>query len=410
MRGTQIPREGDEGTYWSCGEVNTNTQQVIQKHEIWFSYMNFAYVNGLHEQGKLKVLSEQRRENRGPALILGSGPSLEEALPLLKDWKGAIFCSSSHAGSCVYHGRDPDYILALDPRSLWREYSEAGEWKGRKTIMLAHPSNPPELFDGWPNEIYWFRLIEPTTYYYTDIMPVAYHFIKTYLVLFGCAAAGELQVANALGYDPLILVGCDFAAGRFRRHYIDFEAKPIFKRGKIQTRAGKWRREPPHKINIKKNKYYVYADNGVLTDKVQLYYKRAMMLVSRLDCTNILNTSTKGILGEFPALSIQDAIARQNMGYSDLYLSKQEKMDRAEIYLAKQRTFVVEYPDGQGIRFWETPDKPLQALGVYMARLENAGVKVDQDAHRARMRWVLEKIGKPAPEEPAKQEAQQVCQ
>jgi hypothetical protein len=51
------------------------------------------------------------RLNGDPVLVLGSGPSLDDMLPYLKDWKGKIACSTSHLSLLEYMEIEPDYCF-----------------------------------------------------------------------------------------------------------------------------------------------------------------------------------------------------------------------------------------------------------------------------------------------------------
>jgi hypothetical protein len=88
--------------------------------------------NGTDVFAPENVLTERK-----PALIIGSGPSLDTALPLLKDWKGATFCSTSHASSLIYYGHEPSHMIAYDINTRPFEQEWVDTWEGRKTVMVT---------------------------------------------------------------------------------------------------------------------------------------------------------------------------------------------------------------------------------------------------------------------------------
>lgn len=127
-----------------------------------------------------------------PILIIGSGPTFDDMAPLLKEWKGDIMVSTSQAATCCYLGKDPTYIMALDPNSFIDEM-KVDTWKGRNSTLILHPGVTPNLVEEWKGPMYLFRKLQPQTPYYDNEQKIGY------------STLGEKK-GNTWGYDSEILI------------------------------------------------------------------------------------------------------------------------------------------------------------------------------------------------------------
>lgn len=398
----------------SVKDYNESTRAVIEPIEIKHAVFNHKRIwDDMFETHKGFNLGSIDFGKPGPALIIGSGQSLDQAMPLLKDWKGAIFTSSSQATSLCYMGRDPDYIVALDPRTAVSEFSYIDTWDNRDTVLIAHPCVSPVVLDFWPGKIFYYRIMEPSSDFYTKVLTEQYDFITLYLYLFSCAISAQLGIAKAMGYDPLFLVGCDFGAPDDIYRYTSYRWKTVSMDGMIPIEGGGWRRgtvemnDVPKdfqliKRNLEIEKSYpgtladekvVIANNGVKTDAICVYYKRSIFCVARLDMNNIINTSTKGIITEFPAVEIEEVVERQGRGFQDRYFNVQQKRDNYEKYLESQHTYVVEFKN-HNLRFIESKD-PLKEIPGFLAGMAQYYKGVGKDpAEMLDMKKIMNRIQK----------------
>ena len=381
----------EQDAFQSVQTYNANTQAEILNTEILHSYFNHAQIWSDIKSGRAKIATDEKCS--GPAMIIGSGPSLEDALPIISEWKGAIFCSSSQAATICHYGHDPEYIVMLDPRTRAEELFDIDHWEGRKSAMVTHPGMAPQTLAYWPNRKIYFRVMEPNTSFYTEVLPVGYHFINCILFLFSCSLSAQIGLARLMGYDPLILVGCDFAAGRFRKWSYDRTVKPHIEDGEMKSEKGKWvqeaREDPWAPTGVRER--LVIANNGVLTERVQLFYKRSLACVLRLDKPNLIHCSPPGrsIVHELPYVPVREVVACQGRNLEHYYLSKNELIDRMEIYLGSQNTWVI--PIREGIRYFESPD-PKASLKPYIAQFKSQGVEMDEKAIVDRVDWLLSRI------------------
>ena len=83
---------------------------------VWASYCNHARVfkDVVEEKKPCSLDLYHNKHKDEPALIIGAGISLNKLLPILKDWKGAIFAPESMSKTCAYYGHKPDYVMVFD--------------------------------------------------------------------------------------------------------------------------------------------------------------------------------------------------------------------------------------------------------------------------------------------------------
>lgn len=367
---------------------NIATQLKIEPIEISNSFFNHYHVWHEFKDGRAKSLQAAKLKSPEPALIIGSGPTADAGLPLLKNWKGAIFTSTSQATTCVYHGKDPTYIILLDPRTPIDELNRIDTWDNRNSALVLHPCAPHEYVKYWIWKKYYYREMDPTNHFYSTVLATAYDFITTFHMLFSCTAAAQISLAHYLGYDPLFLTGVDFGypfkRSRFTMWYYE---------------KGKWcSKEPPSiKKNVGLHGTFVRANSGILSNTIQMFYKRSFLATIRTDRGQVINTNDKGTITELPvpAGGLSEVIEKQGRGFESIYLSDQGIKDVTEKYLFTHRicplTMHGKTDDGKSIeyvRLVEVDDWKEQ-IPKYLEGLEKLDIKdFDKDAIIARMEWL----------------------
>ena len=139
----------------------------------------------------------------------------------------------------------------------------------------------------------------------------------------------------------------------------------------------------------------VIANNGVATDAICVYYKRSVFCVARLDMSNIINTSTEGIITEMPEVEIEEMVEQQGRGFESRYFTDQQKRDSYEKYLASQNTYAVEF-ENHNMRFIESQD-PMNELPGFLAGMakyyeaqgQDAKKMIDMNKIMQRIQWLL---------------------
>ena len=232
-------KEDETITYSNMYNEATNKSQL--KHEIISSAYNHKYIISAVHEGRAYDISEEPKVNKIPAIIFGSGASLDKSLPYLKDWKGGTFCTTSHAESLIRFGVEPTYIIDLDPICPWSDISDI-DWSKTKTKLVLHPGVYPDLVEHWPNKmlLYLENSGDPMAFYSTT-QPIMYterihpelatrdqplkRLIVTNFSIFACSPPLELFVAHLLGYDPIFTCGIDFAFTFDKERFTNWKVK-----------------------------------------------------------------------------------------------------------------------------------------------------------------------------------------
>lgn len=294
-----------------------------------------------------------------PALLLGSGPSLDKMAPHIKKWKGAIFCSSSQLDWCTYHGVRPSYVTIIDSDPNMRHLVD--DFDSTDIPLLTHPCIDNYIVEHWKGPIYFFRMNDPGDPWFGDIMPIMTSVlneeknigIRSYVLNSGCVANVNIAIAQFLGYFPIFLSGIGFDCGRFQNY---------------KRVNGEWVAEP----QPAPDSYYMMSrgNNGVLTHQVQIFYKFSMMVIYGLDCPQLISCAdprTEGILQELPYASPGEVVAKQGRGFEHLYRSREEMYKIAFTYLWPRGIYILKGPEmvsiqnrdsldtfAKKMKFWKT--------------------------------------------------------
>jgi len=319
-----------------------------------------------------------------PAFIIGSGPSLDDAIPYLKNWKGGIFCTTSHALTLMRHGIEPTHIVALDPFCTWEEI-EGVDWSKTETKLVCHPGIWPSLLEKWPNEVYLYieSLGRPDSFYATTqkrmfcwreevgkgIRDPIFHFhIPTEITLFACSPPIQMFIAGILGYGTLFLSGVDFAYSkdkeRFTNYTVDLEKSNDpgnFNLDGVDNKVWIEHRNP-----YVPSEKEVTTNNGLKTHEIHLYYKKNMLTAWRLSKQTVYTTD-HGAITEIPYVDAEHVVKKG--GYHFNQQSPGFIADCVEPYLASVGAFVVETKSG-GLSFVESANPPKDLMN-YLHQIFN---------------------------------------
>lgn len=344
----------------------TMSRQLI--HEEVNSAYNHAIIIEAFKSGRAMDVSDYPKRTDGcPAFIIGSGPSLDHSIKFMKDWNGAIFCSTSHALTFMRYGIEPDFIVALDPFSTWEEI-EGVDWSKTKTILVAQPGVWPSLISNWPNKLllYIQNNGKPDSYYATTqkhmysereeigkgMREVQFnYFIKTEVTLFACSPPIQMFIAEVLGYKNIFLAGVDFAFHKDKERFTSYTVK------KNENDLIEWEE---HIHPFASTPTCMLTNNGLYTEQVHLYYKKNMLSAWRLSKQTVYTTD-HGSITEVPYSDITKVIKKQGRGFpmqSGKFISC-----ATEKYLAGVGAFVIETKTG--LSFVESA-KPSWDLVNYM--------------------------------------------
>lgn len=374
--------------------VNTRETHLVQE-KINSAYNHDVIIQALKD-GRARDLSDEPKVPKGtPAIIVGSGPSLDVAIPLLKDWKGGLLTSTSQARTLAYHGAKVTHIVALDPFSHWEEVRGI-DWAAMGTKLVTHPGVWPCLVKNWPGEILLFRqfLGNKASWYAQDqnLMysardpdtalecqgkaPKFENLIHTEMTVFACAPPSQLFAGQALGYGTMFASGIDFAFHSGLRRFTmqipqeDGTWKESVSKGDKDA-LDKWmeKREIKHKKYLQEHNIHTDAErtedlmettNGLVSERLMMYYKKNFLTSVRLSGQTCYICGL-GAITELPQADIANVIKTQGKGYARF--TKAQLAKWLEPYLAQVGCFVLSGPAGE--TFIES-ENPLQDAPGYM--------------------------------------------
>ena len=379
---------------------NLHTKRKHLINEVHWSFANYHAILQAAADGRGRDIALMPKVRNEPILCIGSGPTLDRALPRIKEWEGDVICSPSQASTLVYWGKDPKYILALDPDETPPPMA-VDSWHGRDTTLLIHPgTNPwlisPQYFkrspdgqigqvenkDAWPGKFGFFRKMEPQTPFYANAQKMGYSdivrdvhptsvtmhitaIIGTEIVMLGCVANAEIFVASLLGYNPIYLVGVDFGYPGGQDRF----TKWTFTDGKWTETKSKMVED----FDDQQKARLVMSDAGIQSEEIHMFYKRNFMSAWRLEKMQII-TVEGGCVTETPQVSWETLLKRQGvMGGEIKGFNKREIVLVSEQYLARQNTHVIAYQGG-GIQFTEFGDG-VKGVYPYLQELRRRGVQ-----------------------------------
>jgi len=383
-------------------QFNDKTTDRHYTNEVQFSFHNHREILAAFESGQAVDLGDLPKRPGISALLVGSGPTLDGALPTIKDWPGDIVCSTSQASTLIGWGREPEHIVALDPDCNPAEF-DADTWEGRKSILHLHPGVMPDLVRWWKGPMAFFRKLQPQNGFYGNEQCMGYSplgplengryqgnkttpLIRSQVPMLACALAAQICIAKHLGYRQLVLVGGDFSypgdQERFTRRswngseWVDIPPAPL------ESCYGR-EDDPIVETEI----------DGLKSSGVQIFYAHQSVVAWRLTETDIVNAFPAGLMRMMPTRPWEEILRRGNKGVKGFNLK--QIIEASEEHLAKQNIFILYV--GGGIMPHEFQD-PLheipKALGQMKQMLKAQGKadQVDVEANMKRMRKLFDKV------------------
>jgi len=283
---------------------------------------------------------EECPRGKGPIILVGSGSSLDSVVKDLKDWKGAIICSTSHVSTLIHYGRPPEYVVCMDPRvatlDTELEAPDCGD-----AVLLGHPSIPMAYVERWltraRGNIYLARIMEPTYEWYSHHLASLYPWINHVMLPMIDSGAAMLSLATWLGYNPIYLIGLDYGGPRFQRFDYKYEtqtwAPDVATSGYVAAATGNY--------------------GGLTAAGAMAYSSRGSLMSAYMQMANtkyrqrIYNMSDVSVLKQFPFMPWSDVKeAKEPSGWTDAVRDK--TLEDIEVYLSVWDTFLVPTNGGFG--------------------------------------------------------------
>ena len=331
----QLWMELHEG-FWALRNIGKEYARLAR----WWWQHKFGY-RSTEDLAKLKG------KFSGPVIVCGSGPTLDDALPRLKDWKGAVICATSQAPTLVYHGVHPDFIEAIDPRI--EDWEIKAPWDYKKTRFIGCPTIRPAMFDRWAGRKYLFRTFEPNVELYGKILPFAYIDVTAYTYPFGAVIPLMITHAHFLGFGPIFLVGCDFGYPGEKCTFAHYN----------YLGRGRWRKEPNQtlaermeacRVEDEKgptNNVFVKTRNGTMSEMLHVHYRNQVLRVMAFDLCEVFCVPGGIITAEqMPYISLDQLLDWQGRVPEDWHRTPEQILRAVTKELMKIGIYVVEHGAG----------------------------------------------------------------
>jgi hypothetical protein len=362
------PNEGN--SFESTAGYNKASEDFIISSEVVNSYKNYKTIIdyfAVEKKGNIEPGSANC-----PCVVIGSGSSLNDFIPYLGSWIRPVICTASHFNIINYHTTDSAIIhtLVLDARTKKAQFDYRATSNLFKNSIITHPGVLPEILT-IPVDKYFFRCTTPNKAL-TAPIDAAYDFIKTEIPMFSCSISAQIAIAQIMGYSPIYLVGCDLSAERFTD---------------IEFSAEKMQFVDKH-YPLPDERQIVTADNGVKTERIQLFYKRSVLMQILASNAPVINCSKKSIITEIPYLSMERISHKQHEKKPTAAIpTERELIERIEPYLAKNNTYMIRSgsPGHYGKRFVEIQGG---AEGAIAWLYKNNPAGVDIKKHSEHLLWL----------------------
>lgn len=164
----------------------------------------------------LPFSTKRRLEKTTPALIVGSGPSLDSAIEVIKQNREnvIVFSCGTGLGALLGHGVTPDFHVELEntpgPLEILSDLANRYDLS-TITLVAANTVNP-----GLPN------LFQRRILYFRDSVTATYAFGKEYGAVFNAAPTvsnAAARLAAGLGFRKLYLLGVDLGSREKGKHH-----------------------------------------------------------------------------------------------------------------------------------------------------------------------------------------------
>ena len=374
--GSVIGTEAETRT--NSGQYNVATRRKQLIHEEHNSAYNHHTLVERLKAGTARDIGAEEKQS-GPCFVIGSGPSLDDALPYMKDWKNGIICTTSHALTLMYYGIEPSHILLLDPFCSWDEIAGV-DWSQTRTKLVAHPGVWPDIIANWPNEILLYRqnVGRNDSFYATTQKRMYTHrvgdrdepeftlLIRTDIMQFACSPPAQMFCAAKLGYGPIFLSGVDFGFHSGKERFTGYTVK---REGSTFDVAGnapavviptEWEEhEYPFDESTVDKDTMIQTNNGLWTAPIHLYYKKNLLSAWRLSLQNVYSTD-HGIItpDEMPYADIEKVVKKQGRGFKPW--TKSKIISTTERYLAGVGAFIL--VSENGINFVESANPEVELV------------------------------------------------
>ncbi len=312
---------------WQSYQAQT-TKQLLPNYA-WNASENWATIASRAETSAICVTDLPK--GSGPALVLGSGPSLDQIAPILSSFRGAVFASPSQLDILERWAAAPTHIVAGDSADKVAEQLSGRHWYD--SVLLTHPAVSPKVLDTWKGVLAMFRV--NTHSEWGAMQAFVYPWIKAELDTGGCTPTIAMGLASFLGYSPIIFAGLDlgFPNRRYRAQGWTKRGEHLFAQDTVQ-----------------------FVEEGITTTDEMRYYRLMLLAIWKTRKYRIYQVDPPegALLREFRHVSIQDLMRQVFPPYF-----KPERIDQiVDMVLEPEGIRVKLDKDGGATLEWFDPEPP----------------------------------------------------
>ncbi len=225
------------------------------------------------------------------ALICGAGPSLNDNLDLVKEFREyfTIFGVDSSLLPLYKKGIEADYILSIDPCNTSKFFEG---YKSDRTSVIASIHTHYEGIKSWQNKILFYFPIPIRKFDYWLLSLIEGYSTIPFLTPFNNCGSTSFLFAHQLGFKEIALMGLDFSYTANRWYTQGAVTEEIFGLEKIDSES----KIEANFQKMKLEKVYNCVGEIVYTDATfKLYASTLEQYINFNEIKNVKNTS-KSIL------------------------------------------------------------------------------------------------------------------
>lgn len=163
-----------------------------------------------------------------PVVIVSAGPSLDKNVKVLKEYEGKVFvmCVDAAVRTALRNGIHIDMIVSIDP--IIDRLPENSEFGVQMPALFASIRSSSKIMDNYKGRKIFFNNSDPYVKMLLEDTKEKDFMIDTG----GSVANVAFGIANALGFEKIILIGQDLAYPNNQRHAKDaFEGETLIEDG-----------------------------------------------------------------------------------------------------------------------------------------------------------------------------------
>jgi len=291
-----------------------------------------SFLTAIGKRFQGQDLQDWEGKERGPCIVVGSGPSLDDHIERFRKWEGAIICSPSQYGTLRYYNIDPAYIVCLDPKHD-ESSLDVDRHNYKETALIANVCSNTNLLRKWKGKRLYFH-VHGDDEFHNRLLPTAYDWVNTMTLPFGCTPASQIIFAKMLGYNPIFLFGCD----------LSYSALARFTSYNWQTK--KWvitttEKRIQHAKESGRTQEIVEV-NGVTTDILNWIYQKYIVATAWLQDVQIINCSGGLLQNIIPSHGTNRVFSKQGLGMEVCYETLKQRRDRLGVWLAGNGVYWIE--------------------------------------------------------------------